>query len=46
MIRALALVSSALAIGILALPASAEIKERNFKVAFVQMKDHPQGLSL
>jgi tripartite ATP-independent transporter DctP family solute receptor len=46
MIKALALVSSALAIGTLALPASAEIKERNFKVAFVQMKDHPQGLSL
>lgn len=27
-------------------PAGAEVKERNFKVAFVQMKDHPQGLSL
>ena len=24
----------------------ADVKERNFKVAFVQMKDHPQGLSL
>jgi TRAP-type transport system periplasmic protein len=25
---------------------AADIKERNFKVAFVQQKDHPQGLSL
>ena len=25
---------------------TADIKERNFKVAFVQQKDHPQGLSL
>jgi tripartite ATP-independent transporter DctP family solute receptor len=25
---------------------AADVKERNFKVAFVQMKDHPQGLSL
>lgn len=26
--------------------AAADVKERNLKVAFVQMKDHPQGLSL
>lgn len=45
-IKALALLSSALAIGTLAAPARAEIKERSFKVAFVQMKEHPQGLSL
>lgn len=43
-----ALVSScAVGFAVLASPAfSADIKERNFRVAFVQMKDHPQGLSL
>ena len=37
------------ALGLVAMSAianAADIKDRNFKVAFVQMKDHPQGLSL
>jgi TRAP-type transport system periplasmic protein len=46
-IKAVALASSALGLVSLSYAATAaDIKERNFKVAFVQQKDHPQGLSL
>jgi tripartite ATP-independent transporter DctP family solute receptor len=41
------LAAAAVTIGSASWPAiAADVKERNFKVAFVQMKDHPQGLSL
>ena len=45
--KAVVLFSSALGLVFLSSAAlAADIKERNFKVAFVQQKDHPQGLSL
>jgi hypothetical protein len=46
-VKAVLSASIAVSLGIAACASNAaDIKERNFKVAFVQQKDHPQGLSL
>jgi tripartite ATP-independent transporter DctP family solute receptor len=46
-VKAVLSASIAVSLGIAAgASIAADIKERNFKVAFVQQKDHPQGLSL